>query len=216
MLSRRTVLKSIAAAVMAPTIRLRSEVPDERLLMAFCGDNFPWYDLQKPIGVGSLTYATDGYGLIRCELPGRVEDGERRLPDLAKVWCNHWSLRQQWRPLTPEDLTPTVWKPDGLCPHCGDRRVSFGTHYPDDQTTADALPDWDVDDNTIRDVSCVECRGEKYVGPTAVQICGVEHSAWTLRRVLSLPNPMVCRSTSRNVPSILFRADGFEGISAGF
>ena len=213
MFSRRTVLKSIAAAVMAPTIRLRADMPDERVLMQFCGDHF-WYDLQRPIGVGSLTYATDAFGLIRCELAGRVEDGERRLPDLGKVWHNHWSGRQQWRPLTPDDLIPTEgWR--HTCPECGDRRVSLGDKYPETQAAVDALPDWDVDDNTIRDVSCPVCRGLRYKGPSSVRICGVEHSCWHLRRILSLPNPMVCRSADPKFGAILFRADGFEGISAG-
>jgi hypothetical protein len=57
-LSRRSVLKGIAAAMMCPTIQLRASVPDERLLLPFCDpdatrDNF------EAFGYGSLTYATD-------------------------------------------------------------------------------------------------------------------------------------------------------------
>lgn len=222
MITRRTVLKSIAAALMAPTIELRQSVPDERLLAAFCSS---WegyrYQLQKPFGVGSLTYACDNRAMIRCELASRVENGELRLPNVEPVWRQHWRSSAQWRPLTPDDLIATE-NVNGLCPHCGDRRVSFGEEYPESQEQTDSLPEYDIDDNTIRDVSCPECHGKEYTGPSCVRIDGVLHSSWNLRRILALPNPMVCRSQYQdlhdkgsNHASILFRADGFEGISMG-
>lgn len=223
MLTRRTTLKAIAAAIMAPTIHLRQSIPDERLLLSFCDDESFRYDFTKPFGVGSLTYASDCKAMIRCELASRIEDGERRLPkNIIDVWDYHWKPSGEWRPLTPDDVIPTEWdRITGLCPYCGDRRVSFGEHFPTDQEHADALLDWDPDDNTIRDSSCEHCHGRDYIGPSCVRIAGVEHQAWPMRRILALPNPRVCSAAvmdgrpTEKFHAILFKADGFEGISLG-
>jgi len=223
MISRRNTLKTIAAAFMAPTIQLRQSVSDERLMMAFCepdrGRYRLQYEFEKPFGFGSLTYASDYKALIRCELAGRIEDGEKRLPPIAETWDRYWMPQTQWRPLTPDDLRPTEACDGnfGFCPECGDRRVS--AEYPKDAAEAASLPDWDVDDNTIRDVSCPRCHGRWYGGPSNVRICGVLHSSWNLRRIVALPNPQVCKSLWLDPKSdanvILFRADGFEGMSMG-
>lgn len=218
-LSRRSTLKAIAAAIMAPTIHLREAIPDERLLMAFCNPDVFRFDFDKPFGVGSLTYASDSYSLIRCELASRVEDGERHLPkNVIEVW-DAFYRPTQWRDLTPDDLIPTEGV-TGLCPYCGDRRVSFGVQWPTDQEYADDLPDWDPDDNTIRDKSCKHCHGCYYEGPSCVRIGGILHDSWRLRRILALPNPRVCAAAvvsddERISRAIVFKADGFEGISLG-
>lgn len=214
-ITRRNTLKAIAAAIMCPTIRLREAIPDERLLMAFCDLDSWRYDFTKPFGHGSLTYASDSRAMIRCELASRHEDGERRLPkNVTQVWDSHWRPSAEWRSLTDDDLRPTE-RVTGACPHCGDRRVSFGEHYPTDQEHADALLDWDPDDNTIRDSSCEHCRGREYTGPSCVRIGGTVHQSWTMRRILALPNPRVCGVPDRNFGVVLFLADGFEGISMG-
>lgn len=223
MISRRTTLKAMVAAIMAPTIRLRDSVPDERLLLSFCDPEAWRYDFTKPFGVGSLTYASDFRAMIRCELAFRVEDGERRLPkNIVDVWSHHWKPSGKFRPLTPDDIIPTESAHiTGCCPHCGDRRVSFGEYFPTDQDAADSLPDWDPDDNTMRDVSCEHCHGRAFHGPSLVRIDGVLHQSWTLRRILALPNPRVCASaaitggSSGLYQSLLFTADGFDGISMG-
>jgi len=207
----------LAAAVMAPTIQLRQSVPDEQLLLAFCQspETYYRYNIEKPFGVGSLTYATDSMAMIRCELAGRIEDDERRLPDVKSIWENYHRPESRWRQLTPDDLRPTEFA-NACCPECGDRRVSFGEEYPADELAAYDLPDWDVDDNSIRDISCPLCHGREYSGPSCVRICGVLHSSWKLRRILALPNPAVCDSSYCGDPKVvLFRADGFEGISLG-
>lgn len=46
-------------------------------------------------------------------------------------------------------------------------------------------------------------------------VCGWPHSTYMLKRIAALPNPMVCRSESRE-DAILFRDDGFQGISLGW
>lgn len=217
MTTRRSAIKSIAATLLAPTIKLRQSIPDERLLAAFC-DPEPWrYDFTKPFGVGSLTYASDSFALIRCELRNRSEDGERRLPkNVIDVFDDRWNPNAMWRDLTPDDLKPTEkYNGYALCPECGNHRVWFGEHYPDDQEHADALPDWDVDDNTIRDVSCKVCHGREYQGLSCVMIDGVLHKSWTLRRILALPNPQVCGFKNDKFGTVMFRADGFHGISLG-
>lgn len=220
MITRRTVLKAIAASIMAPTIQLRNTVADERLLMQFCDAEYMRYDLSKPFGVGSLTYATDSRAMIRCELAARVEDGERRLPrNVMDIWKGYFKPTD-WIDLTPDNIRPTEMAyVTGSCPYCGDRRVSFGDDYPTDQEFVDErCIDWDPDDNTIRDASCEHCHGRWYDGPTLVRICGVIHQSFLLRRILSLPNPQVCCSKASNVKEpdvLLFRADGFEGITLG-
>lgn len=227
-MTRRSTIKMISgslASLMCPTIQLRQSIPDERLLIPFCAPESFRYDFEKPFGVGSLTYATDARAMVRCELSSRVEDGERRLPkNVIGVWDYHWNPSKKWQPLTPDDVIPTETdRVTGMCPYCGDRRVSLGEHFPADQEHADELLrklDWDVDDNTIRDESCEHCHGRDYEGPSCVRIVGVEHQAWTMRRILSLPNVHVCpgsynRHRWGDSEPLLFKADGFEGISLG-
>lgn len=222
-ISRRSVLKSIAAAAMAPLVQLRHTVPDERLLLAFCGERFSLYKIDAPFGVGSLTYATDAYAMVRAEISNRVETGEARLPPVEEAWQKHWLPTAGWRPLTPDDLTPTFYAtgkygtPFKKCPYCGNRRKSLGETYPPMETHEDlqalGLLDYDVDTNTVRDTSCEFCRGTDYPGKDEVLLCGSLFKAYDLRRILALPNVRVCASKSDG--TMLFRADGFEGIARG-
>lgn len=222
-MKRRTVLKSIAAALMCPNITLRQSFPDERLLAAFCEQGCRIWDLESPFGLGSLTYATDRVTLIRCELPSRLEEGERRLPRcVPQVWEDYWHPKQQWVPLTPESAKPVesykkiMWQP---CPQCDSAAsVSLGTEYPDfsnQQIDRDITRfGYDVDTNCIRDKSCPVCHGLDYNGPSVAVVDGVRHSAYLLKRILALPGAEVCQSQSMP-QAILFRANGFEGISVG-
>lgn len=222
MTTRRTVLKTIAAALMCPTIQLRQSIPDERLLSAFCAGGGDYYSMLfsigEPFGVDSLTYATDSKAMIRAEIANRCEVGEKRLPPVGKVWPEYWHHNGQWRPLEPGDIRPTIVDVDCVCPDCGGRRVSLGDNFPDfSDPVADAMIHrlgYDVDDNSIRDASCMTCRGLKYAGPNITEICGVLHQTFRLRRILALPNVQVTRSLA-NRHALLFRADGFEGISLG-
>lgn len=220
-MKRRTVLKSLAAALMCPNITLRKSVPDERLLAAFCLPEEYRHDFRSPFGIDSLTYATDNRAIVRCELESRVEDGTRRLPkDVLKVWDHHWTPQQQWKPLTPDDLRPTIHGSYGdECPLCGsEATVSLDDEYPDSEkpwvNEMLRLHGYDVDTNSVRDKNCPECHGLYYNKPGLAVICGVPHSAFRLRRILELPGVQVCQSMS--VPeALLFRSDGFEGISLG-
>lgn len=220
-LSRRSVLKALAASLAAPVIQLRPEIPDEKLLLAFCSESEwrpIWKPLEKPFGIDSLTYATDRFAMIRCELPNRLEIDEIELPSVRDVWKKYWEPTGQWQLLTPDDVTPIKhdsWEP---CPGCANRRVSLGENYPDfnDPVVSSSMDryDYDVDDNTIRDRSCPVCHGLKSSAKNVCVISGVEHSLWRLKKIAALPNVSVCR-TAFDEHTILFRADGFEGISKG-
>ena len=218
MVSRRSFVKAAAAAVLFPTINLRPNVPDERLLMAFCGGpRYPHYDIAKPFGVGSLTYATDGYAMVRCELANRQEDEPRRLPPALGVWKKHWKPFSLWTTADEDFLRPQFYDPDATCPECGDRRVSCGDTFPDLSAPQawEKLQslEYDMDEDTIRDESCPVCRGRTANQPNVVELWGERYDAFGLKRLLALPNLKVANSIMRGC--LLFQADGFEGITLG-
>lgn len=210
---------------MAQTIQLRPSVPDERLLLPFCDPDSVRYNFEAPFGYGSLTYATDSRAMIRCELANRIEIGERRLPDIAKVWSDWFQPVGQWRPLTLEDIQPKFADEfGGVCWECGDRRVPYGGEYPEINEWGQFVDErcnrlgYDIDDNSIRDESCPRCKGRSYGHETLAVLFGQEHQSHNLRRILALPNVMVCESANhwkRHALGLLFRADGFEGIALG-
>jgi len=223
--TRRTVLKTMAAALMAPTIHLRPSVPDERLLLPFCDPDSMRYNFQTPFGHGSLTYASDSRAMIRCELANRQEIGERKLPkNIDQVWEAWFRPKAQWRPLTPDDIVPTAINDYAKCFECGNRRISLGDRYPElneyGSPAEQRMHDlgWDVDDNTIRDESCPTCRGRSFGHKNVAVLFGHNHQAYELKRILALPNVMVCQSgfePEEHAQGLLFRADGFEGVALG-
>lgn len=216
MVSRRSFLQAMAVAMAVPIIDLRPGIPREKLMLDFCDQDYLRYNLKQPFGVGSLTYATDSRAMIRTELLNRSEVGEQRVPPVDKVWHDHWNPVGQWRELDDGILTPTIRKKYQLCPKCGDARVSFGEQYPDEGDWSELcrLYNYDGDDNSIRDRSCDVCHGLDYQCAGFSDVLGVHHSSYMLKRIAALPNPMVCRSASVE-HAVLFRADGFEGISLG-
>ena len=215
MVSRRTFMKAIAASMTVPIIDLRPAVPRENLLLQFCDPEYLRYNLSQPFGVGSLTYATDSHAMIRTELLNRSEVGEMRIPPVGKVWHDYWNPVGQWRELDQKILTPTLTREWQLCPKCGDARVSYGEAYPNDWTDLMNKYGYDPDDNTIRDRSCDVCHGMDYTDPAMSDVLGVVHSSFMLKRIAALPNPMICRSANSE-HAVLFRADGFQGISLGW
>lgn len=209
---RRTFLKSMAGAFAASLVNLRQSIDTERLLSGFCDPDHARYDFASPFGIGNLTYATDAYAIARSELVKREEYGERRLPpNVNHIWSLHWDHNNQWVPIQ-EFMTPVISRDDN-CPECGERRIFHGDQYPADNWPV--LLDYDPDTNTSRDASCVLCKGRPYKGKNTSLLFGIEHSTYRLRRIATLPNAVVTASTS-TTGSILFKADGFEGISMGF
>ncbi len=218
MLQRRTFLKALAAATWTPLIELRPELDREKLMLAFCDPDDVKYDLSQPFAAGSLTYATDRYAIIRGEITNRMEIGERKTPRVEPVWNDHWHPTGNWISLDAETAKPTITLDCGLCPHCGDARVTCGPDYPnwnDKELVAKLMRyDFDVDNNTIRDASCPLCHGLDYKGPSVTNLLGTEHNAYFLKRIVDIPNVTVCQTASRH-DAILFRGDGFQGISLG-
>lgn len=216
--TRRTVLKTIAAALMAPTIRLRPEIDREALMRPFCGGDYR-YSLSEPFQQGSLTYCSDAYRVIRAELTAPEIVGERRLPNAAGLWARHWK-QGQWKPVErpriSELLLPRGKDRDGVCPKCLGRRISLGDEYPDtdDNEVAERIYKlgFDVDDNTVRDESCKHCRGLDYYGPSQVEIAGFRFSYHLLAPMYDLPGVIIRPPTNNEDDPMLFQADGFEGM----
>lgn len=220
-LSRRTAMKSLAALTLAPIVDLRPTIDRERLLSAFSatdGTGSARWSLESPFGVGSLTYATDARSMCRAEIANRVENGERRLPDVATCWQLHWSPADKFRPYelpSIDSLTLGTHHDWGTCPLCSGRRKSLGAEYPDNEwvdTWLARRKDYDVDTNTTLDPSCPLCHGRIYHGPYQVRVCGVLMDYSRVKPIVALPNVRIARS---NAESLLFIADGFEGVAMG-
>ncbi len=211
-MKRRNFMMTMATAVLGPLVNLRKEVSAENLMRAFCAEErCSRFDLESPFGVGSLTYATDSRAMIRAELSTREEYGQRFLPPVRSVWPHYWNPTGIWAPVE-EFLQPTIGRDYQCCPECGNRRVSLGDQYPEENDPR--LIDYDPDDNSVRDTSCVLCHGRDFGGKGISDVMGVYHMTFLLRRIAALPNALVCRSGSCD-RAILFKADGFEGISLG-
>ncbi len=223
MITRRTALKGLAAACMAPLVNLRPEIDRERILKGFCDDieSLRYGDLLKrPFGVGSLTYATDARHIVRTELVNRVEDGERKIPDVEWVWEHYCEMSGKFRPF---ELPPverlTLHRDYCSCPLCGDRRVSLGPNYPEWGPNGEPADyeltrlSYDVDDNSIRDKSCPLCHGLTYHGPNVLEVCGVVMQYTRLKPIANIPNVMIAPSMREG--ALLFSGDGFEGIALG-
>ena len=218
-ITRRTVLKSIAAALMAPTIRLRPEIDREALMRPFCGEDFR-YAIDQPFQQGSLTYCTDARRIIRAELSCPEINGERRLPNAAGLWKQYWGNNPQWipveRPELNELLLPRGDDYQGVCPLCLGRRISLGDTYPDfdDKTVDRRIHDlqYDVDDNSIGDAACERCHGREYWGPSEVEFSdGIRFRYDMLAPMYDLPGLMVSPTKYDGLP-MPFKADGFEGM----
>lgn len=219
-MNRRTALKLIASAFVAPLVHLRSEIDRERLMLAFCDGDFCRYNIGSPFSVGSLTYATDARKMVRAELPSRVESGERRIPDVESCWESFWHPGEFVPLELPAVDAPSLVIPpagSGVCPLCDDRRLSFGDRWPSEEEI-EAVRDWDVDDNTYRDPNCPLCRGRDFKGPSALRVGGILMNYSQLKPIAALPNVRI--SANRKYEGdhfgpLLFRADGFEGMAMG-
>lgn len=216
--TRRTVLKSIAAALMAPTVRLRQEIDREALMRPFCGEDLR-YSISEPFQQGSLTYCTDARRIIRAELTMPELVGERRLPNAVGLWNKNWR-DGQWipieKPAIKDLLLPNTEEYWCVCPECFGRRISLGETYPDPNDEANERKihqlGYDIDDNTIRDETCPLCKGREYDGPSEFEIHGIRHSWHIIAPIFDLPNVRFLPPESAEAP-LLFKADGFEGMS---
>jgi hypothetical protein len=216
-MTRRSFVASIAVALLAPRIRLRPEIDREALMLPFCGES-PRWDFDAPFGVGSLTYATDAFRLVRAELPARRDDGERRIPDVSAAWRVLWHP-DRFVPFARPDISDLRYRSDygGTCPDCCGRRVFLGDTYPTYEEINDryAKLQYDVDDNSIGDVTCRTCRGRDYDGPHLVRVGDSFFDYGRLKPVWDLPNVSVSLGANcahLDSRPLLFSADGFEGV----
>lgn len=225
-LSRRTILKSLAAVVMAPTVALRKTVDREAILRAFCDDEESiryGTKLMAPIVHDDHVWATNAREMIRAVDFGFERDGgEAHLPPLTKTW------EAMYRPEKFTDfhlprIEELTHRTDcNSCPLCDDRRVSYGDHYPTDYETVENLPDYDPDDNTIRDKSCPLCRGRNYNGPSVMLIGGQPFRYARLKKLSLIPNcrVSVIGPVGKEIlkwqgpsPVLCFAGDGFQGMA---
>lgn len=216
--TRRTVLKSIAAALMAPTVRLRQEIDREALMRPFCGEDLR-YSLSEPFQQGSLTYCSDTRRIIRAELTCPELVGERRLPNAVGLWNEKWR-DGQWIEIERPEITDLLPSPledlDNVCPLCLGRRISLGAEYPyrhnKEMDERMYRLGYDPDDNTIRDETCPRCQGRDYYGPSEFAINGLRYRWAMLAPIFDLPNVRFLPSEYEELP-LLFKADGFEGMT---
>lgn len=217
--TRRTALKAITAALMCPTIKLRDDYPDERLLRQFCNsDEHYRYDHSTPYSVGSLSYATDARVLVRAELPSVQTIGERVMPPIERVWKLWWTPspftpNTQWVPLEGRLIVPTIRQEEySRCPVCNSVASVQLAVYPGSEEELEALKPfgWDVDSNSIRDRNCPECHGLEFKGNHLIQIHHTMFSAYYMRKLATLPNAEICLDRTKTV--LLVRAEAFQGI----
>lgn len=228
--TRRTAILASIAALFAPTVRLRPAIDLEKLLSGFLDSNqHPIvYDHSKPYHLGGWTYATDARHMAWAELSKPDEDGgRRRIPKIEEA-------RRLFKPTRWVDFTlPAIESLavydgvyDGVCPVCGNRRIPYGEHYPSAAwIDANAYRfDWNVDDNTIRDLSCEFCQGGRRKNlPSVATICGIPFSYWRLLPIAAIPGVRVSATEYITIPDrwhlpnkvLCFEADGIQGVAMG-
>lgn len=224
-ITRRTAIKAIGAALMAPCVQLRPHIARERLLRAFC-DPITEYEtrygrLDVPFLADELTYATDARYIVRTKIDTPHFDGERRIPPVQSLYEREFKPKHlvrfhlpHWSEAKLSRLPGTYC--EGYCPECSGRRISCGDTYPPEDVIAQLVKyGYDVDDNSIRDRSCQLCKGLHYDGPWVMDVCGVPMDYSRLKPIAALPDVMVCGGVNEQ-GSILFVADGcFEGMAMG-
>jgi hypothetical protein len=210
---------------MVPLLRLQPHTIDRHKLLAmFSADNqFYRWDLTRPYIVGGHAYATDARVMARIITTEDEHDDESiKAPPVERAWADHYQPASKWQPfrLSEHDqllLTQTDAKYGGACPICDDRRVSYGVEYPTDEETSENLPDYDPDDNTIRDVSCTLCRGKPYYGGSHQRIASELIAYHYAKRLAKIPGCEVNISHKAafldNHTAILFRSEvGIAGV----
>lgn len=229
-MDRQSFLKSaasVATALMVPTVRLRPAVGREELLRPFCltaewsGRNYE-QTFMAPFMRGGYTFGCDGNAIARTRLKQPEASGQEiMLPrNFDEVWDKHRHAAGEWRgfSLPPPAHAPLIHTPlteqyGGTCPYCLVRRVSLGDLYPESEQEERGLPSYDPDDNTVGDASCPDCRGRTYYEPSCLLVEGVVMDYAKLPRIAALPGVQVARGRLRD--SIVFRADGFDGVAMG-
>lgn len=219
-MQRRTFNKALASLLTVPLLNLQPLTIDRhKLLSMFLGESWQRYDLSRPYILDGFSYATDARVMARITTSDDESlDETIKIPPLQNVWDTAFKPERQWERFHLHDIKDLVLSPIyNICPVCDDRRVSYGKEYPADEDTALALPDYDPDDNTIRDVSCELCHGRNYEGPSLQPIAGKKIAYRYAKKLAAIPGCEVSVSAGHGYTNghqtILFRSDvGIGGI----
>jgi len=224
MTTRREFLKtsaSLMGSFLAPTVILRPEFDREALLRKFCvTDYYSRYDLTKPFNQGSLTYASDGWEIVRCELVNTIDDGvEARRPNAQGVYESLWKSDLRMDRFELPSIEKLLPYSDGMCPVCLDRRVKISSDVECEDWYA---LDFDPDDWTIGDRSCEWCYDQKTkrrkdVVKSVVEINGCFFQYARLLKVQQIPGVVagtyVNQSYYKDNRGLLqFAGEGFQGM----
>jgi hypothetical protein len=219
--TRRHFLKAGTAAMalvslFRPTVLLRPEITREALLMRFCDADAIRYDLSTPFQQGSLTYATTGREIVRCELSSVIDDANPvKRPPAEELYKTLWIPDLNLKPFELPKIETLEESDFGQCPVCHDRRLPYL------ESDADYPSDYDPDDNTIRDRSCHWCHDPKTKRlrdkvKTIMRVDGFDFQFGRLAAIADIPN-VRARAIKRNRTDkhglLQFAGDGFQGIS---
>ena len=227
MTTRRSFAKSIASLLMAPLLKYQPEQIDRHKLLGMFLDDIHYesrrWDLRRPYVVGDYSYASDGRIMARISTSEAEHDDELiQIPPVEKAWSNLFQPDsfKPFRLADIDELQPAE-RHFGICPMCLNRRVSLGNNYPISTTPASELPDYDPDDNTIRDKSCELCHGKEYTAHCYQQI-GESQICFRFAKILAeIPGcevscgPVVTNFRTVDIPTpvTLFRSEiGIAGI----
>jgi hypothetical protein len=220
-ITRRGFIGSSLAALLLPTIKVNNTVDRERLLSQFCDDSGrnQRFDMDRPfIAADRLAYATDSRIMCRTEIAAPDISGTGKPPPVIAAWHSYWRPDSAWvRDGLPAVADLKICTPFGVCPLCEGRRIVLPEFPNFDDRQVDATMSrlgYCIDDNSVGDESCPQCRGrDDYSGPALVDLCGAHVYYRYAKLMHTLPGVQFCRSEVEDV--VLFRADEFEGIAMG-
>ena len=209
------------AALFCPTVLLRQSVSREALLQKFCLDDYSSiYSIETPFNVGSLTYATNGREIVRCELVNTLDDGAALpRPPVQRCFKQLWRPAGELRPVERPALDDLVESDCMVCPVCFNRRVSVDIN--DTDLILKYWADWDEDDSTFSDHTCgwhwdpvLDRRRDMFGSLFALEGCYFSYA--NIVKIFDLPNVrMSVRRESARDSYLYFRGDGFQGIACG-
>ena len=209
--------------VSAKTVKLRPENLVEQVLGGFVDRVVSArYSINMAFAVGEWVWATDGRRMARAVVNDRIEGEALPCPPFCESFDALWS-EDEWESFVlPEasTLTEKHWNLD-TCPYCFNRRVPSGvpvdqvqwTKYGEIRDKRLRRLDYDVDDATIRDESCRQCRGVSFTGPNSVRLF-VTLFDYRLLYPLRLLGEIQVAAT-RCGKGVCFRGCGVEGIVLG-
>lgn len=207
----------------AKTVKLRRENVVEQVLGEFADRvTSGRYSLDSAFAVGDWVWATDCRRMARAVVENRIEGGIKLCPPFRETFDAMWSV-DAWEPfvLPSADILTERHVSLDTCPYCFDRRVPSGfpvslvrwTKYGEIRDARLRRLSYDVEDATIRDDSCCQCRGVAFTGPNAIRLLGTLFDYAILYPLRLLGEIEV--SATRCGNGVCFRGSGIEGIVLG-